>query len=74
MDDKKRIEGTVKKVDPDNLVVELNGKELKFPLENSDLKVGDRVFLRLFSEAEEKMSKEEIAKTLLNEVLHGGKE
>lgn len=74
MDDKKRIEGTVKKVGSDGLVVDLDGKEIRFPSNNSNLKEGDKVFLRLFSEAEEKMSKEEIAKALLNEVLHGGKE
>lgn len=74
MDDKRRFEGTIKKVDSDGLVVDLNGEDIRFPSNDGSLKVGDKVYIRLFSESEEKMSKEEAAKALLNEVLNGEKE
>lgn len=72
MDDQKRIEGIISETAMDGIVVNFSDTKTKFPITSSNYKKGDKVYLRLFSEEEEKSAKEEIAKAVLNEVLNGG--
>ena len=73
MDDKKRIEGVISEVGSEGIVIDLADTKVKFPA-GSNYKKGDKVYLRLFSEEDERMKKEEIAKAVLNEVLNDGEE
>ena len=71
MDDKKRIEGEVDKIDKEGIEVIFTDTKVKFAYFSSDIKEGDKVYLRLFTEEDEKKEKVEIARELLNEVLNG---
>lgn len=74
MDDDKRIAAIVKKVSPDGITLEVGQNYIKVPLTSLEYKEGQKVFIRIFSEAEEKMTKEEIAKAILTEVIKDAKE
>lgn len=71
MDDKKRIEGTVGKVDKEGVEVKFTDTKAKFAYTDSSIKKGDKVYLRLFTEEDERKEKGEVARELLNEVLNG---
>lgn len=74
MNDQKKIEGIVSEIDAEGIVVAFSDSRIKFPITDHNYRKGDKVYLYLLSEEEEKLTKEEIAKALLNEILKNGQE
>ena len=66
---KESIEGIVREIRKDGLLINIKGKEILLPLEKSGLKQGERVYLNISTEEEERKTKKEIAEELLREVI-----
>lgn len=68
-----KIKAKIESFDGDFVVLSNEGNEIKWPRKNlnKNQKIGDTVYLVLYSEKEDEIMVEELARAVLNEVVKG---